>query len=214
MQAAPRPLAPRDSVRTALLDATGALLEQNGYRKTSVEDIARMARVSRATAYLYFATKDDLIGAWMARSNARQLVLVQAEAQNAAPNATAQIAAFLLARILIRLDSAQPFNASIDEFLAALRPRVLQERDKHHEAEALALTPFLAGAAQNGEIAALADPTATARLLLLGTRALLPYSLSSAQLGERAQVETRARGLIALLMNGLKEAPLPPNKGG
>ncbi len=197
------PSGARPEVRRALLDATGALVQRHGYRKTSVEDIARQAGVSRATAYLYFANKEELVLGWIAQRDQERLTGLRDLIRDDNKSATERAEAFLLARILTRFDSAQPYTESIDELLAALRPRVLAERDRLHETEAALLAGVLQGGVAEGEFAPFADPLATARLLLLGTNALLPYSLTARQLGERVEVESRARGLIALLMGGL-----------
>ena len=58
-------LAPNDSktkpVRGRLLDAAEGCLEQFGPQKTSMEDVARAAGMSRATVYRYFENRDALL---------------------------------------------------------------------------------------------------------------------------------------------------------
>ena len=58
-------LAPNDSktkpVRERLLDAAEGCLEQFGPQKTSMEDVARAAGMSRATVYRYFENRDALL---------------------------------------------------------------------------------------------------------------------------------------------------------
>ena len=49
--------------RTRILDAARDLFQSQGFEATSVEQIAGMAEVSRATFFNYFATKDALLGA-------------------------------------------------------------------------------------------------------------------------------------------------------
>ncbi len=44
-----------------ILDAATELFILQGYRKTSVEEVARRAHVAKGTIYLYFATKADLL---------------------------------------------------------------------------------------------------------------------------------------------------------
>jgi AcrR family transcriptional regulator len=48
-------------VRERLLDAAEGCLEQFGPQKTSMEDVARAAGMSRATVYRYFANRDALL---------------------------------------------------------------------------------------------------------------------------------------------------------
>jgi len=49
------------SVRERLLDAAEGCLEQFGPQKTSMEDVARAAGMSRATVYRYFENRDELL---------------------------------------------------------------------------------------------------------------------------------------------------------
>ncbi len=193
---------PREEVRTALLNAVGDLIQRHGYRKTSVDDIAQEASVSRATAYLYFANKEALVMAWIEQRDRLRLEHLQTLVHSDAA-VRERIETFLLARILIRFDDAQLYTKSIDEMLAALRAPLLEHRDRHYEQEAIVLADLLQGSVPSGNHVPLSDPLRIARLLILGTNALLPYSLSARQLGERAVVQERAQGLITLLLEGL-----------
>ena len=47
------------------------------------------------------------------------------------------------------------------------------------------------------------DALSTAYSMLLATNGLLPYSLSTTELGERADVEERAAGVADLMLHGL-----------
>jgi len=53
----------RERRRAALIDAALALFSSEGVTATSVDDIVRSAGVAKGTFYLYFATKDDIVGA-------------------------------------------------------------------------------------------------------------------------------------------------------
>ncbi len=52
---------PRALKRQRILKAATELFIQHGYRKTSVDDVARDAGVAKGTVYLYFKTKADLL---------------------------------------------------------------------------------------------------------------------------------------------------------
>lgn len=53
--------------REAILDASVAVFLRYGFRKTSMDDIARAAGLSRQGLYLHFATKETLFGEMMLR---------------------------------------------------------------------------------------------------------------------------------------------------
>ncbi len=54
-------VAPAESTRTRLLEATKAAVAHSGPRKVSLSDVASLAGVSRPTLYRYFASKDELL---------------------------------------------------------------------------------------------------------------------------------------------------------
>ncbi|WP_063786056.1 TetR/AcrR family transcriptional regulator [Streptomyces sp. MMG1533] len=47
--------------RTAIRDATYALIEEQGYDATTIEQIAERAEVSPSTVFRYFPTKEDIV---------------------------------------------------------------------------------------------------------------------------------------------------------
>jgi len=55
------PSDPREQRRAKLVQAATALFVQQGYRKTSVEQVARRAGVAKGTVYLHFKTKGELV---------------------------------------------------------------------------------------------------------------------------------------------------------
>jgi len=62
-QAASAPQPAGDARREQLLDVALTVFARHGYRKTSMDDIAKAAGVSRQGLYLHFQTKEDLFRA-------------------------------------------------------------------------------------------------------------------------------------------------------
>jgi AcrR family transcriptional regulator len=56
-----------DARRRELLDAALTVFTRYGFRKTSMEEVARAARVSRQALYLHFSTKEELFQAALAQ---------------------------------------------------------------------------------------------------------------------------------------------------
>ena len=54
---------PRRSSRATLLDAAAELFLEQGYERTSIDQVAQRAGVARATFFNYFAAKGDLLWA-------------------------------------------------------------------------------------------------------------------------------------------------------
>lgn len=61
----------RERKRAALLEAALKLFGQYGYRRTSIDDIAREADIAKGTVYLNFASKEELFRALCAQLIAR-----------------------------------------------------------------------------------------------------------------------------------------------
>ncbi|WP_033343105.1 TetR/AcrR family transcriptional regulator [Catenuloplanes japonicus] len=58
---------------TQVLDAAETLLMRFGYRRTTMDDVARTAGVGKGTVYLYWPTKSELFGAVLTRETTRTL---------------------------------------------------------------------------------------------------------------------------------------------
>src|SRR5258708_196126 len=52
-------------VRSMILRAAERCIQRHGFRKTTMDDIARDARISRPSVYRYFADREDLLLALM-----------------------------------------------------------------------------------------------------------------------------------------------------
>ncbi|MDX3567980.1 TetR/AcrR family transcriptional regulator [Streptomyces bobili] len=61
-----------------ILDSALTVFRQYGYAKTTMQDIARAAGMSRAALYLHFAGKEELFRAGSRRAHSRALGLVDA----------------------------------------------------------------------------------------------------------------------------------------
>jgi AcrR family transcriptional regulator len=195
-------IAPKEAVRDGILDATDRLLARFGYRKMTVEDIAAEAGIGKGTVYLHFSSKEEVVLSHVDRIVDRlkqQHLAVIARSENTAPE---RIRRMLLARVLFRFDSIQHYTQSLNDLLAALRPGLVARRAKHFEEEAQIFAEVLAEGRASGEFQ-FENETAAAHALLEATNGLLPYSLSTTELGEREEVERRASAIADLLLQGL-----------
>lgn len=72
-----RELSKREERQQRILDAAAELFQKWGYRKTTLADIAKQARVAKSTIYLYWKTREELLMALTSREEARLLVDVE-----------------------------------------------------------------------------------------------------------------------------------------
>ncbi len=191
-----------DSTRDDILDAVDLLLERYGYGKMSIADVAREAGIGKGTVYLFFPSKEELVLSAIDRIAERLLTESQAIAEGPGSLIT-RLRRCLLVRVLARFDGAQSHTPSLDELLAALRPALLQRRQGHFHREARLLEKLLVEGRRRGELSFM-GARATADALVTATNALLPYSLSRLELGERKLIEARAARVIDLLLAGLR----------
>lgn len=194
----------REEVREGILDATDRLLARYGYRKMTVEDLAREVGIGKGTIYLHFESKEEIVLSHVDRIVERLKERLRAIARTDA-DAAIRLRLMLLARVLYRFDSVQHYTRSLDDLLAALRPRLLARRALYFDAEAQIFAEVLEEGREAGEFQS-ADALATAYALLHATNALLPYSLSTTELGERAEVEDKTKQIADLILNGLLRA--------
>jgi AcrR family transcriptional regulator len=195
-------IAPKEGVKDAILDATDRLLARFGYRKMTVEDIANEAGIGKGTIYLHFSSKEEVVLSHVDRIVDRikeQHLAVIARSEITAPERIRQM---LLARVLFRFDSIQHYTQSLNDLLAALRPGLLARRAKYFDEEAAIFAAVLVEGRASGEFA-FENELATAHALLQATNGLLPYSLSTTELGEREEVERRTSAIADLLLHGL-----------
>lgn len=188
------PLAP-----DRILDAADRLLGRFGYRKMTVDDLAREAGIGKGTVYLSFDGKEDVALACIDRMAGRIAARLEVIAAERTPAAD-RLRSMLVARVLDRFDYARGHSDSLDELLAAIRPRLLERRARHFRAEASLAARVLAEAG----VRSAAD---TADAMILATNALLPYSLRAVELGRRAQIARQADRVASLVLFGALTRP-------
>jgi len=194
-------IAPKEAVKDAILDATDRLLALFGYRKMTVEDIAAEAGIGKGTIYLHFSSKEEVVLSHIDRIVDRLKERLK-EIARSDGSAAERLRLMLLTRVLFRFDSIQHYTQSLNDLLAALRPGLLRRRAQYFEAEAQIFAEVLADGSRTGEFS-FDDEHETAHALLQATNGLLPYSLSTTELGERAEVEARTTDVANLMLHGL-----------
>lgn len=193
--------ASREDVRQAILDAADRLMLRYGYRKMTVDDIAREAGIGKGTIYLYFPSKEEVALSCREAGNQRLQEVLHRIAKSEAPPVD-RVRRILLERVLRRFDGVQPLGVGLDEFFADVRPAFLERRKRWHEEEARILAKVIDdGCCQGGFVCE--DPLGTARTMLLATNALLPMGLSPRELGDRQEVAAKTVRLTELMLSGI-----------
>jgi AcrR family transcriptional regulator len=194
-------IAPKEAVKDSILDATDRLLARFGYRKMTVEDIAAEAGIGKGTIYLHFSSKEEVVLSHIDRIVERLKERLR-EIANSNVSAAERLRLMLVTRVLFRFDSIQHYTQSLNDLLAVLRPGLLARRAQYFEAEAQLFAQVLKSGRDSGEFS-FDNEDATAHALLEATNGLLPYSLSTTELGERQEVEQRAADVANLMLRGV-----------
>ena len=183
-----------------IIAAADRLLARHGYRRMTVEDIAREANIGKGTIYLHFPSKEAVILAVVNRHSAATLEALRQIAAGSGP-AGERLADMLVARVLERFDRFLPYRESLYEMLAAIRPALLAQRESQLRQEARIFARVLDE---------LGGSPAAARMLLAATNSYLPYYLSAEELGSRARLRREVSELARLLVAGLAALTLQP----
>jgi AcrR family transcriptional regulator len=198
------------TTRDLILDAAERLIGVLGYSKTTMDDVAREAGVGKRTIYVHFPSKEEVVLCTIDRIVDRLLERLRGHAAGPPP-AAGRLRAMLVERVLFRFDSVRGYSHGLDELFASLRPAYLARRDRYFAAEAGVFAGVVRAAHEAGEFTA-PDPAAAAEVLLLATNSLLPYALSTRELGRRKDVEARVGRVADLLLFGLCRRSAPRSK--
>jgi len=188
-------------VKSALLDATDRLLSRNGYRKMTIDDLAAEVGIGKGSVYLHFTSKEDIALSHIDRIIER-LKTRLAEIASRKTSCERRLKEMLIERVIFRFDSVQHYSQSLNDLLSKIRPSLLERRKRYFEEEARLFAGLVKEGIEAGEFAKV-NVNDTAHALLLATNSLLPYSLSTQELGERREIQKRISALAELLINGL-----------
>lgn len=122
-----------------------------GYRRTSIESIARRANVSRATVYAHWVSKEELFRALVSRLHQEHVAAMRAVAAEPTLDIATRIAQLLRAQFIqfVELTSNSPYAAELYDRHGTLCGDIA--RDAHQQAGKI-LTTALKRAVKAGEI--------------------------------------------------------------
>jgi AcrR family transcriptional regulator len=203
-----RQIAKREDIRDLILDAVDVLLAKFGYKKMTMEDVARQVGIGKGTIYLHFPGKEELILSHIDRI-ADRIVAKLREIAGSSESPDRRIRKMLVHRVLFRFDSVAQYSQNLSDLLSSVRAVLLTHREAHFEKEAAVFEDILREGARLGTLEC-ADPRTTSFVLIQGTNSLLPFSLSARELGRREEVEDQVSRLADLLIKGLLPCPSRP----
>lgn len=162
-----------DDPRVRILDAANQCFTQLGIARTSVQDVARMASVSRGTVYRYFEDRNVLIAAAIAHG-AAQYYRDVAAAMKPKVTLAEQIGAMAEVVAKTRLEHRVRNRLMADD--AELMRHMIADGDDTVRRTSAFLLPYVRAAQQRGEVGPSVDAGAASEWL-----ARIIYSLTSVQ---------------------------------
>jgi len=188
-------------VKSAILDATDRLLARHGYKKMTIDDLAAEVGIGKGSVYLHFSSKEEIalshIDAIIERLKTRlhQIALKKTACDK-------RLREMLIERVIFRFDRVQHYTRSLDDIFAKIRQQLLERRRRYFGEEAKIFAKLIKEGVDSGAFAKI-NPDDAARSLLIATNSLLPYSLSTQELGERKEIHKRVSELADVLLKGV-----------
>lgn len=189
-------------VREAILDATDSLLSRYGYKKMTIDDLAREVGIGKGSVYLHFTSKEEIVLSHIDRIIEQLKGKLGRIAASAGEKPEERLRKMLETRVLHRFESVQHYTQNLNDLLAAIRPSFLARREIYFAGEAQIFAAVVEDGQRSGDFAA-GSAAEIAESLILATNSLLPFNLTVGELGARTDVERKIRQLADLLLQGL-----------
>jgi AcrR family transcriptional regulator len=168
----------------------------------TMDALAQEVGIGKGTLYLHYKSKEEIALSHIDRIIFRLLVKLQTVVHEEEKDAEKKLREMLLLRVLYRFDSVQHYTESLSDLLDDIRPKLLERREKHFSIEAKIFAEFLEEG-KNAKQFVFQDATITAQTMILMTNSLLPYGLTTAELGKRKDIEKKVSLITDLLLYGL-----------
>jgi AcrR family transcriptional regulator len=196
-----RQIARQANIRDLILNGVEVLLGRFGYKKMTMDDLARQVGIGKGTIYLHFPGKEELALAHVDRIVERLLQRLRAIA-TIAVSPPERLRAMLNTRVLFRFDSVVNYSQNLNDLLSSVRYELLARRQTHFAREAEVLAEVLEEGRRRGFFT-FRDDQETAQALIWSTNSLLPFSLSAEELGQKDELAARVATIADLMLSGL-----------
>lgn len=190
-------------VRESILDAAEDFLSRFGYKKMTIDELANAVGIGKGSIYLHFSSKEEIALSHVDRIVERLKIELKRIAADENESFEERLRRMLFKRVLYRFDSVQHYTQNLNDLLAALRPKLLARRENYFSEEAEIFAAVIENGRKSKDFIEI-DALETAATFLLATNSLLPFSLTTAELGERKDIEAKTRRLADLLLKGIK----------
>ena len=185
--------------RDQILEAANQCFTQLGIQRTSVQDVARMANLSRGTIYRYFEDRTVLIDAAI-EFGAQKFYQLVAAAMAKKATLAEKLGAMAETHATILLDHRTRNRLMADD--AELMRHMISDGDSAIRRSTEFLVPYVREAQKRGEVGAGIDVTAASEWL---ARSIYSFStVNEAQTFDMSKPETVRKYVEKFAINGLR----------
>ncbi|MBW1873734.1 MAG: TetR/AcrR family transcriptional regulator [Deltaproteobacteria bacterium] len=189
----------KNEKRDAILHAAWGLIRHYGYSKTTIDDIAKRAKVGKGTVYLYFKSKTEIMLALTDLTNQRiTRELERIASENKPPQE--RLRACVLYRVMTLFDLVNRYPHS-EDVIASILPEIVERLDRYVRRHGELLGQIVREGCSSGMLVS-EDPELTGQLLASLFEFLTPpyYRFKS-----RKSLEQFTGEIVDLMLNGLKK---------
>lgn len=185
--------------RALILKAAERVFEHYGYAKTTMEDIAKEASIPRATVYLDFAGKEEILMASVEEKLQEVLAKMQHLAETSTRSKLETIADIMLVHVLFAHEKSSRYCDPIS--LGSISHRVRTELGHYLQQEVQLIATLLQQAVEAGELQPQTDFLKTASILSQSMSGYLPpHNLKYTQ----EEITEQASSLFRWVLGGLQ----------
>ncbi len=185
--------------RERVLTVAQKIFARFGIRKTTMDEIAKMARMGKATLYYYFKSKEEIFAEVIRKES---LVLKQKLAEEIARAKSPQdkIRAYVLTRMIYLKDLSNYYTTLTDEYLEHYS-FVEKERKEFTEHEIDTLEEILSQGVEQS-VFEMEDIRLTARMIAIALKGLEHPLIVENKSGDNMEVEINQ--MLDILFKGLE----------
>jgi len=188
-----------EETRDKILSVANKLFSRFGFHKTSMDEIARIARKAKGSLYYHFASKEDLFKEVVSKEMTNLKVQLSVIVNNSDLSASGKMKAYLIKRMEILNDAANYHETIKADFFEHF-DFIDDLRNELDEWEKANLKKIISEGAAKGEFAIIGDLEVLLDVFIMVLKGLeLPFFLQ----GKYEKYSPDFKSLIGVLTKGL-----------
>ena len=196
-----------EEIQEQLLQAAKQLFQLHGFRRVTIDDIAKAIGKARSSLYYYYKTKEEILDA-VITAEIRELMTAITLATNQAPSAEEKIKAFFQTKLQTALEKRGFFNA-LDEGmdageLSGFQKTKLAVHQQLRQREGALLGQIITDGIRRGELTRLSQKDQD-NLIFVLLSSLQGIKREMLIQNDFSNMESLVRTLVRSMIHGLKK---------